>query len=110
MKIVTLPFDFSAETNARPPSCWRLLLEELLNLRRGLREGHHASVAALGDLDDVVAELSLDQVADLAGLQREGGLVELRRRLAARDEPEVAAALRARVLRVLPGQRREVLA
>ena len=46
----------------------------------------------VGGLDDVQAELRLDDVADLAGLERERRLLELLRHLAAAEEVEIAAA------------------
>jgi len=56
----------------------------------------------VGDFDDVIAELRLDDVADLPWLQREGDRVELGHHPAAREEVEVAAVFRAAfVFRVL---------
>ena len=45
----------------------------------------------LDHLDDVVAELRLDEVADLAGRQGEGDLVELRDHLALREKAQITA-------------------
>ena len=87
-----------------------LLFEVLLNLRGGFGERNRPPGTALGDLDDVESERGFHDVADLTDLQREGRVLEGRRRLAADDEPEIAAALRAAVLRVLAGERSEVLA
>src|SRR5262249_56760583 len=62
-------------------------------------------------LDDVEAKRALDDVAHPTGLEGERGGVERRDHLPAREEPEVAAlAGRARVLRELLGQLREVAA
>jgi len=58
----------------------------------------------------VVAELRLDHAADLAGLQGEGGLLELAHHAALREEPQVAAlGLGAGVVGVLLGELGEVL-
>src|SRR5207249_8433377 len=63
----------------------------------------------LFDLDDMETEGSLDDVAHLAGLEREGGGFERRRHRAAPEEPEVAAlGGRARVVRVLARERRKI--
>ena len=62
-------------------------------------EGRRRTLAAVVDLDDVPAELGLERLADLALLQLEGGLLELRHHLAATEEAELAAlVLRAGVL------------
>ena len=64
----------------------------------------------VGRLDDVQAELGLDDVADLAGLERERRLLELLRHLAAAEEIEVAAAgLADFLVGVLVGELGEVL-
>ena len=59
-------------------------------------------------LDHVVAELGVHRLRDLAGLQRERGLVELRNRLAPHDRQLAALVLRARVGRVFLGEGGEV--
>src|SRR5215471_11502974 len=62
-------------------------------------------------LDDVIAELGLDDVADLARLQREGSLFKLRRHHAVAEPFQLAAAaLAAGIGRVFLGQLREILA
>ena len=71
--------------------------------------GGVGALAAVVDADDVPAELALEGLADLALLQLEGGLLELRHHLPAREEAELAAlVLRARVLGMLLGQLRKV--
>jgi hypothetical protein len=89
-----------------------LLLEHLGDAALGLLERHGAGGLALQELDDVVASLALHHRAQIVGLgQREGGLLEWGRSLAAADPREVAAPhLGARIVRVLGGQLREVLA
>src|SRR5262245_55917423 len=67
------------------------------------------SLPAVVDADDVPAELALERLADLALLQFEGRLLELRHHLPAREEAEFAAlVLRARVLGMLLGQLRKI--
>ena len=62
-------------------------------------------------LDDVEAELRFHQVADLPGLHRERGVLELRHHAAAAEVIEVAAlGLGAFVLGVLLRQGREIAA
>src|SRR5581483_2301142 len=87
-----------------------LLLEELLADRR-LHLGERRRLAlrrVLLGADDVPAELGLDGLRGGAGLQRERRLVELGDGLAARDRQLPALRLRAGILGVLPGERREV--
>src|SRR5690606_6298991 len=61
------------------------------------------------DLDDVEAERSLDDVADLTDIEGEGRRIELRDHLAAAEEAQVAALLgAARVLAELLGELGEV--
>src|SRR5215471_2599840 len=55
-----------------------LPIEELLDLRRHLLEGHGALRLAIGDLDDVVSVLRRHHIAQLARLERERRVVELR--------------------------------
>ena len=52
----------------------------------------------------------LDQVADLADLQGEGGILKRLDHLAAREQPQIAALGLGRAIRVLFGQRREIRA
>ena len=56
-----------------------------------LLQGDQRGFLLLGQLDDVIPELRCHHVADLAGLQREGRLIERRHHLAAREEAEIAA-------------------
>src|SRR5579862_49093 len=46
-----------------------LILQEALQVRLDVRQGRHAGRPRVGHLDDVVAELGLDDAADLAGFQ-----------------------------------------
>ena len=75
-----------------------------------LLERHRRRLLAVGHLDDVVAELRGDDVADLARLEREGRLVERRHHLAAAEVVQVAALRGAAVRGVLLGELGEVLA
>src|SRR5918992_402961 len=87
------------------------LLEELEDPLLDLVEGHHPGGLGLEPLDDVVAEPGLDDAAHLLVLEREGGLLEGLDGLPGGDPGEVASGLlRARVVRVLLGQRGEVAA
>src|SRR5688572_9386645 len=88
-----------------------LVLEVLLHLRPHFLEGHRAGRLLLGHLDDVVAELRLDDVADRAGGQGEGHVIEGTDHLPLLEESEVTAVDgAARILGVLLGKRGEVLA
>ena len=60
--------------------------------------------------DDVIAVLRRDDVADLVGLEGEGGRFELRHHLPVAEGVFAALVLRARIFRILPGQRGKVLA
>src|SRR5688572_24269644 len=70
-------------------------LEVLLELRTNLVERDGARGLLLGDLDDVEAELGLDEIADLARRQRERDVVEWTHHLTLLEESEVATVLRA---------------
>src|SRR5688572_18726932 len=74
------------------------LLQELLELRPHLLERDQPGGLLLGDADDVIAELRLDQIARLSGVQRERRGLERRHHLAALEQPEVAALGGAAVL------------
>ena len=92
-------------------SCARCRLQLVLDLRPHFGQRLRRRGPLLDDLDDVEAELRLHQVAELAGLQRERRLVELRHHLALAEEVEVAAlGLAGFVLRVLLRELREVRA
>ena len=70
----------------------RLLpLQLILDLGAHLGERPRRRRLVIDDLDDVEAERRLHQVADLAGLHRERGLLELRHHRAAAEVVEVAA-------------------
>src|ERR1700733_10237088 len=74
-------------------------------------EGRHLVVAAAIDLDDVPAELGFERLGDLARLQLERGLLELRHHLPAAEVAERAALLLgARIDRILFGERGKVRA
>ena len=66
-----------------------------------LLERHRRGRTMLCHLDDVVAELRRDDVADFARLERERRLIERRDHLALGEEVRVATLLRAAVGRVL---------
>ncbi|MNS56486.1 hypothetical protein D3C72_893460 [compost metagenome] len=68
-----------------------LLLEVLLDVFLHLGQRLGAGGLAVDDLDDVVAELALDQIGHLAGLQAEGRLLELGHHAALAEVAEVAA-------------------
>ena len=73
-------------------------------------EGRRTALAAVLELHDMPAELALDRSGYLAGLQGKGGLLEYRHHLPLAEVAEVAAVvLAAGVLRVLLGERDEVL-
>src|SRR5262249_50296108 len=76
------------------------LRDDLLDLRLDRRERRLLlRLHGRERLDDVPAELRLDRLRDVAGLDREGDLVEWRHRLALREVAQLAARLlRARVL------------
>src|SRR5262245_2848796 len=70
-----------------------------------------ASLSPFVDLDDMPAELGLEGLPNLSRLQFEGGLLELRHHLAAREKAEFAAlVLRAGILGVLPSERGKIAA
>ncbi len=111
MKISTFPFDLSASTKASVCSSRFWFSQVLLHLRPYLVERHGASRLLLGDLDDVIAEVGLDQLADRARRQGEGGVVERADHLPLLEEAEVAAiGGAARILGVFLGEGCEVLA
>ena len=70
-------------------------LEVLLELRPHFVERHRPRRLLLGDLDDVEAELGLDEIADRARRELERHVVERTDHLALLEEAEVAAVLRA---------------
>lgn len=67
-------------------------------------------LAALGDFDEVEAELGLDRAVDDVDGFVEDDLIELRDHLALAEFAEFAALLARRALRVLLGERGEVCA
>src|SRR2546422_5568129 len=69
----------------------RLVAERGADLLLHLIEGLGLAVLALGHRDDVVAVLRLHHVAELAGLEREGDLVELGHHAPRAEGAEVAA-------------------
>src|SRR2546428_7775810 len=69
----------------------RLVAERGADLLLHLIEGLGLAVLALGHRDDVVAVLRLHHVADRAGLEREGDLVELGHHAPRAEGAEVAA-------------------
>jgi hypothetical protein len=86
-----------------------LVLQRVLDLRAHLGERLRRRRPLVGHLDDVVPELRLHEVAQLADLHRERRLVEFGDHLAAREEVEVATLGGAPlVLRVLPGELGEI--
>ncbi len=86
-----------------------LLLDDGDDLRLHLGDGLKVSGLLIFDLQDVVAELGLDDAGGLAGREREGGLVELRNSLAGIEPAELSAlSLAAGVVGVLGGEVGEV--
>src|SRR6266849_10496239 len=73
-----------------------------------LLEVRGLALALLLDLDDVPAELRLDRVGDLAGLEREGRGREFRHHLVLGEEAEIAAVGRAGILGLLLGEFGEI--
>src|SRR5579883_1069880 len=67
-------------------------------------ESGKRSVALVLDLDDMPAELGLNRIGNLAGLQRERRVLERLHHLAARKIAEIAAGLGARAIRALFGK------
>src|SRR5690606_3408662 len=84
------------------------LLEALLDLVAKRVEGQLARGPAPGDLDDVIAELGLHRLGDLAGIHLERGLGELLGHPIGREDADVPALLRARPGGVLARDRLEV--
>src|SRR4051812_33291045 len=85
--------------------------EELLDLGLHLVERHRPRRLLLEHLDDVIAEIGLDDVADRARFQTERCVVEGPNHLSLLKEAQVTAVRGAsRVLGVLFRQRREVFA
>src|SRR5713101_2485635 len=81
-------------------------LQHGADLIADLVESRRLGRAALEELDDVVPELGVDDLRDLLGWERKGGLRKLRNHLVARDEVQITALPgAARILRVLLGQR-----
>src|SRR5881628_2590162 len=80
-----------------------------LGANRVLRliEGNRPLGSFLRDLEDVIAQARLDHVARLARLERERGVVDGGRRLAARQPAGVTPAARFRSVGVLARQIRE---
>src|SRR5690606_12200588 len=89
-----------------------ILAHQLLgDLAGGVVEAALLGRLALLEPDDVEAEVGAHDLAGLARLEGEGGLLEGRHHLPAREEAEVAAlVLRARVLAHVARDRLEVLA
>ena len=85
------------------------LLQVLLDLRAHLVQRHGALGLLLGNADDVISELRFDQAARGARLEAERRVVERTNQLTLLKESEVASILRATVLRVLLGERGEIL-
>src|SRR6266704_4648640 len=88
----------------------RLVAERCADLLLHLIERLGLALLALGHHDDVVAVLRLHHVADLAGVEREGYLVELGHHAPRAEGAEIAALLgRDRVGRLLARQVGELL-
>src|SRR5690348_14837394 len=68
-----------------------LLLQVLLDLCLCLLERHDTAGLLVDNLDDVETERRLDNVAHLARLEREGGVVERTDHLTLLEVPQVAA-------------------
>src|SRR3954466_4761250 len=85
--------------------------EELLDLGFHFVKRHRSRRLLLDDLDDVITEIGLDDVADRARFETERRVVEGPDHLSLLKEAEVTAVGgAARILGVLLGERREVLA
>ena len=69
-----------------------LTAEKVLDLTADLGERRGTGGPVLVQLDDVKPELGLDDVAQVAGFQGEGCVLEPWIGVASRQEPEVAAA------------------
>ena len=77
-----LDFCFSEAMNSSAFACFFWPVRNCLTCSLTCVERHRGGVLVVGHLDDVVAELGGHDVADLARLEREGGLVERRDHLA----------------------------
>ena len=109
------PFFFASSASCEAKVCSAapelLLLEDRQDLRLDLGERAGVRRLLILNLEDVVAELRLDDVRGLAGRQREGRLVELRNCLAAIEPAELSALhLAAGVVGVLGREVGEVTA
>src|SRR5262245_61596870 len=68
-------------------------------------ESGRATLPSFIDLDDVPAELRLEGLPDLSGLEFEGRLLELRHHLSTREKAEFSALVfRAGILGMFPGK------
>ena len=80
----------------------------IFDLRLDLFEGRRRLGALVLDLDDVPAELGLHRIGNLALVELECDLGEFRHHLLLGEIAEIAAFGRARVLRLLLGERGEI--
>ena len=91
IRISILPLALRPFTKAWVCSLPVHVLEILLELRLNLVERHRAGRLLFGDLDDVEAELGLDQIARRAGRELERHVVERADHLTLLEESEIAA-------------------
>ena len=110
MRTSIFDFFFSASMNASACCCFFCSARNCLICCDDSSNGTIAARLVVDHLDDVVAELRRDHVADLPGLELEGDLVERRHHLPLGEVIQVAALRGAAVLRVLLRELGEVAA